>query len=99
MSDHEHGHGGHSHGVSGGADAKRLSIALALIVGLMAVEVVVGILAAARDVEDRAGRERGSGDVLAVLLSQRFYWPLTNVTTRPATFGLPRTSLTSTWST
>jgi cobalt-zinc-cadmium efflux system protein len=45
MSDHEHGHGGHSHRVSEGADAKRLSIALALIVGLMAVEVTVGILA------------------------------------------------------
>jgi cobalt-zinc-cadmium efflux system protein len=45
MSDHEQGHGGHSHGVSEGADAKRLSIALALIVGLMAVEVTVGILA------------------------------------------------------
>jgi cobalt-zinc-cadmium efflux system protein len=42
MSDHEHGHGGHSHRVSEGADAKRLSIALALIASLMAVEVTVG---------------------------------------------------------
>jgi len=42
---HEHGHAGHSHGVSEGTDAKRLSISLALIVGFMAVEVVVGILA------------------------------------------------------
>jgi cobalt-zinc-cadmium efflux system protein len=39
-SDHDHGHG-----VSENADSKRLSIALALIVGFMAVEVVVGILA------------------------------------------------------
>jgi cobalt-zinc-cadmium efflux system protein len=42
---HGHDHAGHSHGVGENADAKRLSIALALIVGFMAVEVVVGILA------------------------------------------------------
>ena len=40
-----HSHAGHTHGVSENADSKRLSIALALIVGFMAVEVVVGILA------------------------------------------------------
>lgn len=39
------GHAGHSHGIKEGADSKRLGIALALIVGFMAVEVVVGILA------------------------------------------------------
>jgi len=39
------GHAGHSHGVKEDADAKRLSLALALIVSFMAVEVVVGILA------------------------------------------------------
>lgn len=39
------GHEGHSHGVSENADSKRLAIALGLIVGFMAVEVVVGILA------------------------------------------------------
>ncbi len=39
------GHGGHSHGVSADADRSKLTIALALIVGFMAVEVVVGILA------------------------------------------------------
>ena len=43
--DHEHGHGGHSHTLSENADAKRLSVALVLIAGFMAVEVVVGILA------------------------------------------------------
>ncbi|HVC86082.1 MAG TPA: cation diffusion facilitator family transporter [Gaiellaceae bacterium] len=36
---------GHAHGVDENADPKRLSVALALIVGFMAVEVVVGILA------------------------------------------------------
>src|SRR5919108_1173808 len=50
--DHEHAghfhggaHRGHSHGVSADADRGRLAIALALIAGFMAVEVVVGILA------------------------------------------------------
>ena len=36
---------GHVHGADESADPKRLSVALALIVGFMAVEVVVGILA------------------------------------------------------
>jgi cobalt-zinc-cadmium efflux system protein len=36
---------GHSHGVGENADTKRLSVALGLIVGFMAAEVVVGILA------------------------------------------------------
>src|SRR5580704_16738684 len=42
------GHGphfGHAHGVGSEADARRLIVALALIVGFMAVEVVAGILA------------------------------------------------------
>ncbi len=42
---HAHDHAGHSHGVSADADARYLTIALALIVGFMALEVVVGILA------------------------------------------------------
>lgn len=42
---HDHGHAGHAHDVSADADRGKLRIALALIVGFMAVEVVVGILA------------------------------------------------------
>lgn len=43
---HAHGHGdGHGHGVSVDADRRWLAIALGLIVGFMAVEVVVGVLA------------------------------------------------------
>jgi cobalt-zinc-cadmium efflux system protein len=42
---HDHGHTGHAHEVSADADRGKLRIALALIVGFMAVEVVVGILA------------------------------------------------------
>ena len=41
---HEH-HGGHHHAISAGADAAKLRLALGLILGFMAVEVVVGLLA------------------------------------------------------
>ena len=40
-----HSHAGHSHGVSADADRGKLRIALALILGFMAAEVVTGILA------------------------------------------------------
>jgi cobalt-zinc-cadmium efflux system protein len=40
-----HDHSGHSHTVSADADARYLTIALALIVGFMAFEVVAGIVA------------------------------------------------------
>ena len=39
------GHAGHAYGVSADADAGKLSIALGLILGFMAVEVAVGIIA------------------------------------------------------
>lgn len=42
---HDDGRHSHSHGAAPGADARRLWVALLLIVGFMAVEVVVGILA------------------------------------------------------
>jgi cobalt-zinc-cadmium efflux system protein len=41
---HSHGHAGHSHGVSADADRGKLAIALALLLGFMAFEVVVGVL-------------------------------------------------------
>src|SRR5438093_3293965 len=44
-SGHNHGGAGHTHGVSTEADARYLTIAFLLIVGFMAFEVVVGILA------------------------------------------------------
>jgi cobalt-zinc-cadmium efflux system protein len=45
--DHQHGgtHDGHSHGVDPNADSRYLTIAFCLIVGFMAFEIVVGILA------------------------------------------------------
>src|SRR6476661_60643 len=52
MIDHHHDHGGHHHGGDGHAhgitmdtDRRYLTIALALIVGFMAFEVVIGLLA------------------------------------------------------
>jgi cobalt-zinc-cadmium efflux system protein len=42
---HDHGAAGHTHGVSADADSRYLTIAFLLIVGFMAFEVVVGILA------------------------------------------------------
>jgi cobalt-zinc-cadmium efflux system protein len=50
--DHVHDHGpgvhvghSHSHAVSADADKRALTVALGLILGFMAVEVIVGILA------------------------------------------------------
>lgn len=42
---HDHSHAGHSHGASADADRGKLTIALVLILGFMAAEVVTGILA------------------------------------------------------
>src|SRR5579872_417150 len=42
---HHHGHGPHSHDVALDADRRYLTIALALIVGFMILEIVVGIVA------------------------------------------------------
>src|SRR5262252_3202945 len=42
---HDHGDGGHSHALSADADRRYLTIALVLIVGFMAFEVVAGIVA------------------------------------------------------
>ena len=39
-----HDHAGHSHAISSGADQRKLAVALALILGFMAVEVAVGAL-------------------------------------------------------
>jgi cobalt-zinc-cadmium efflux system protein len=42
---HSHGDDGHSHGVAANADRRYLTIALVLILGFMAFEIVVGIVA------------------------------------------------------
>ena len=45
MSFEAEGHAAHSHGVSDGADAGKLVVALGLILGLMVLEVTVGVVA------------------------------------------------------
>lgn len=45
MSGHDHGHAGHSHGVSAQADTKMLALALGINLAFMLVEVVIGIVA------------------------------------------------------
>lgn len=45
MSSQAEGHAGHSHGVSTDADASKLVVALGLILGLMVLEVTVGVIA------------------------------------------------------
>jgi cobalt-zinc-cadmium efflux system protein len=44
-SEHSHGHAGHLHGVSADADAGKLVVALGLILGLMVLEVAMGVIA------------------------------------------------------
>jgi cobalt-zinc-cadmium efflux system protein len=54
---HSHDHLGHAHGVSAEADVGKLTLALCLIVGFMAVEVVIGVVAQSLALlPDRSGR-------------------------------------------
>lgn len=92
----EHGHGthaGHSHGIKEDADAKRLWIALGLIAGFMAVEVVVGILANSLALlSDAAHMLTDAGALVMSLIVLR-------LVRRPAggnlTFGLKRAEILS----
>jgi cobalt-zinc-cadmium efflux system protein len=86
-------HQGHSHGVRENADTKPLTIALALIVGLMATEVVVGILADSLALLSDAAHMLTDAAALALSL-----WVI-RLMKRPAggnlTFGLKRTEILS----
>jgi cobalt-zinc-cadmium efflux system protein len=88
-----HSHAGHSHAPPGDGDSRRLSIALALIVGFMAVEVVVGILASSLAlISDAAHMLTDAGALVMSLVVIRLM-------RRPAggnlTFGLRRTEILS----
>jgi cobalt-zinc-cadmium efflux system protein len=89
----EHSHQGHSHGVREDADTKPLTIALALIVGFMATEVVVGILADSLALLSDAAHMLTDAAALAMSL-----WVI-RLMKRPAggnlTFGLKRTEILS----
>lgn len=85
--------GGHRHGVGEDADTKRLSVALALIVGFMATEVVVGILAHSLALLSDAAHMLTDAGALLVSL-----WVI-RLLRRPAggnlTFGLKRSEILS----
>jgi cobalt-zinc-cadmium efflux system protein len=87
---HDHAHG-HSHG--GGEDARRLGLALALIVAFMAGEVVVGLLAHSLALLSDAAHMLTDAGALAMSLV------VLRLTARPAggnrTFGLRRSEILS----
>ncbi|MGY0236095.1 cation diffusion facilitator family transporter [Longispora urticae] len=92
--DHSHGHGhSHSHGVSADADRRWLTIALVLITGFMAVEVVVGLLAQSLAlISDAAHMLTDAAAIVLALIAMR-------LAARPPrggyTFGLKRAEILS----
>ena len=91
MHDHHHHHGHHA--VSGDADRRRLATALALILGLMALEVAVGIAADSLALlSDAAHMLTDAGALVLSLVALR-------LAQRPAqgamTFGLKRAEILS----
>jgi cobalt-zinc-cadmium efflux system protein len=88
---HNHHHHGHAH--AGTADGRRLGLALALILGFMAVEVVVGFLASSLALlSDAAHMLTDAGAIALALAAAR-------LAGRPAqggfTFGLKRAEILS----
>ena len=90
---HDHGHEAHSHGVSADGDRGKLAIALGLIVGFMAVEVTVGILASSLALLSDAAHMLTDAIALGLSLV------VIRLSQRPAkgalTFGLKRTEILS----
>ncbi|MFD4585786.1 cation diffusion facilitator family transporter [Streptomyces sp. NPDC058423] len=93
-----HGHGGshghdHTHGVTGSSDKRWLSIALALIVGFMSVEVVIGVVAESLAlISDAAHMLTDAVAIVLALVAMR-------IAKRPAkgsyTYGLKRVEILS----
>lgn len=98
--DHDHagdpghgGHAGHSHGVAADADRRWLAIALGLIGGFMAVEVVIGVLAHSLAlISDAAHMLTDAVSIVLALVAMR-------LAARPArggfTYGLKRAEILS----
>jgi cobalt-zinc-cadmium efflux system protein len=88
-----HSRARHAHTVRPDADAKRLWIALALIVGFMVVEVVVGVLGQSLALLSDAAHMLTDAGALALSLI------VIRLAARPAggdlTFGLKRTEILS----
>ncbi|MFB7267482.1 cation diffusion facilitator family transporter, partial [Streptomyces nojiriensis] len=90
---HGHDHGGHSHGVAADADRRWLAIALALIGGFMAVEVVIGVMANSLAlISDAAHMLTDAVSIVLALIAMR-------LAARPArggfTYGLKRAEILS----
>jgi cobalt-zinc-cadmium efflux system protein len=91
---HEHGgHTGHAHGVSAGADSRKLAVALALILGFMVVEVVAGLMAGSLALLSDAGHMLTDAAAIAFSLIA------IRLAARPAqgvmTYGLKRVEILS----
>lgn len=92
--DHQHGHShSHSHAVSADADKRYLIIALLLLLGFMAVEVVIGIMAKSLALISDAGHMlTDAGSIGLALVAMR-------LASRPSggsyTFGLKRAEILS----
>jgi cobalt-zinc-cadmium efflux system protein len=84
-------HHGHDHGVSADADGRKLALALALILGLMCVEVAVGIVAQSLALLSDAGHMLTDAGALALSLVA------IRLARRPAagamTYGLKRSEI------
>jgi cobalt-zinc-cadmium efflux system protein len=92
--DHDqHDHAGHSHGVSADADVPKLAIALALLVGFMVVEVVIGVVAGSLALLSDAAHMLTDAAAIALSLVA------IRLAARPAkgvmTFGLKRVEILS----
>ncbi|MFI7146785.1 cation diffusion facilitator family transporter [Nonomuraea sp. NPDC050022] len=92
--DRTHGHGhGHGHAVSAQADRRYLSGALALIVGFMAVEVVIGVIAGSLALISDAGH------MLTDAMALMFALIAMRIAARPPrggfTYGLKRAEIVS----
>ena len=89
---HGHGHG-HAHGVSADVDARKLTVALALILGFMVVEVVTGIIANSLALLSDAGHMLTDAAAIALSLVA------VRLAQRPArgamTYGLKRVEILS----
>jgi cobalt-zinc-cadmium efflux system protein len=89
----DHDYAGHSHGVSADADFGKLALALALIVGFMAAEVTVGILASSLALLSDAAHMLTDAAALGLSLV------VVRLAQRPAqgamTYGLKRTEILS----
>ncbi|MFF5703142.1 cation diffusion facilitator family transporter [Streptomyces sp. NPDC012794] len=89
----DHGHAGHSHGVGADADRRWLAIALGLIGGFMAVEVVIGVMAHSLAlISDAAHMLTDAVSIVLALIAMR-------LAARPArggfTYGLKRAEILS----